>query len=89
MPILNSPHMEAKLCLRDAGRKTDRWVILSKSGGDELGTVSWYGPWRQYVFEPFEGCVFNCGCLESIENFLRAANVEQKIASLVAERSKP
>ena len=89
MPILNSPYMEAKLCLRAAGRKTDQWVILSKSSRDELGTVGWYGPWHQYVFEPFEGTVYNSGCLDAIENFLRAANVELRTGRIVAERAKP
>ena len=29
--------------------KTNVWAITSKSSGDLLATIKWYGPWHQYV----------------------------------------
>ncbi len=58
--------------------KTSKWGIVNNSSGDVLGGIVWYGPWRQYCFEPVEGCVFNGGCLTDITEFM---------AALMAERS--
>lgn len=53
-----------------ASGKTEIWRVTSMSSGDLLGGVAWYGPWRQYVFEPEDGTVFNDGCLTDIADFL-------------------
>lgn len=50
--------------------RTKTWGIVSKSSGDLLGVVEWYGPWRQYCFFPEEGMVFSKGCLEDINAFI-------------------
>ena len=59
--------------VRSLSGKTSIWPVASKTRGDRLGTVSWYGPWRQYVFESDEGCVFNHGCLSEIAAFCQEA----------------
>lgn len=76
MPELVSPYMTSRLLPRVEGRKTDNWVILSKSQDAPLGSVHWYSAWRQYVFEPGDATIFNAGCLESIRKFLEEANRE-------------
>lgn len=58
--------------------RTKRWGVVSKSSGDVLGLIEWYGAWRQYIIEPREGCVFNNGCLNDISAFLTEANAEHK-----------
>ena len=30
--------------------KTRRWWVYSKSDGDLVGQVKWYGGWRKYVY---------------------------------------
>ena len=53
------------------GKKTRIFQILTK---DEvafvLGYIKWYGPWRQYTFQPEGGTVFEHQCLQDIRAFL-------------------
>ena len=44
-------------------------VYNNKSGG-QLGILSFYQPWRQYVFSSQDGCVFNDSCLRDVLDFL-------------------
>jgi hypothetical protein len=53
--------------------KTGRWLVVSNSNLDELGTISWLGRWRQYTFQPMPLTVFSAGCLDDISSFLRMA----------------
>lgn len=59
------------------GAKTVVIHVHSKSHGDRLGTIRWYGAWRQYIFEPTEA-IFSEGCLKEIEAYLRGANAKQR-----------
>lgn len=56
-------------------KKTSTWACRSNRGGGDLGTVSWYSPWRQYCFSPVSGAgvvtIFSKGCLHDIESFLQ------------------
>lgn len=53
------------------GRKTRAWTCLSNSNAAPLGTVKWFGRWRQYCFFPEDDCVFSVGCMEDINTFIR------------------
>jgi len=59
--------------------KTSVWNIENNESGFVLGTISWYGAWRQYVVDTKE-CVFNKGCLDTISEFLTKLNNEQRAA---------
>ncbi|HLD89411.1 MAG TPA: hypothetical protein VI911_00065 [Patescibacteria group bacterium] len=51
------------------GRKTKIISIINKSSLDEIGTIEWYGAWRQYCFMPerFEfNTVWNNTCLTDV-----------------------
>jgi len=50
------------------GRKTKLIHVNSKSSGNELATIEWYGSWRQYCFMPSnEFCtVWNNTCLTDV-----------------------
>lgn len=50
--------------------KTSVWECLNKAVGIPLGTIAWYGPWRQYCFCPEAECVFSSGCLADIQHFM-------------------
>lgn len=50
--------------------KTSAWDVLSKRHGSVLGTISWYGAWRQYTFFPYEDTVFNPDCMREISGFI-------------------
>ena len=41
-------------------------AVNSRHHGNRLGLIRWYGPWRQYVFYPGPGTLFNKGCLQDI-----------------------
>ena len=56
--------------LVDEKPKTQVWDVVNKRSETPLGRISWYGPWRQYVFEPEAQTVYNDGCLNSISSFL-------------------
>ena len=52
--------------------KTTKWLCRNNKTEEILGTVQWYGPWRQYCFLPSPGyeLVFSAGCLGDIEGFI-------------------
>jgi hypothetical protein len=56
------------------GRLTRYIVIYGKLQGFRLGHISWYGRWRQYVFEPSLGTLFNVGCLADLADRLGYLN---------------
>lgn len=49
-------------------RKTCSWDVSSKSSA-LLGYIAWHAPWRQYVFYPTRGTLFNRACLRDIARF--------------------
>lgn len=52
------------------GAKTSAWDVVSKRHGSVLGTISWWGAWRQYTFFPYEETVFNPDCMREISGFI-------------------
>lgn len=64
-------------------RKTMMVSVINISSGDEIATIEWYGPWRQYCFMPsFEfNTVWNNTCLTDvisvIDMLMKARNVNK------------
>ena len=58
------------------GQKTDLYQCCNNRNGKELGIIKWYGPWRQYVYEPTVRAVYSIGCFEDINHFL--GNLQKK-----------
>jgi hypothetical protein len=54
-----------------SGRKTSIWKVVAREGGETLGKVAWWGPWRQYVFFPEHEALllFNRTCLRDLADF--------------------
>ncbi len=44
-------------------------IFNNKSKG-QIGIISYYKPWKEYVFSTTEGCVFNDGCMKDIIDFM-------------------
>ena len=44
--------------------------IFNNKGKSQLGILSFYKPWKQYVFSSREECVFNNSCLRDVIDFL-------------------
>lgn len=36
----------------------------------QLGIISWYKPWKEYVFSSQPDCVFNNSCLRDVLDFI-------------------
>jgi len=50
--------------------KTEIHSVNSRSSGEPLGMIRWYGPWRQYCFFPNFRTIFNRGCMEDINDYI-------------------
>jgi hypothetical protein len=61
-------YLEFKLVKQ--GEKTSVWDVMSKRHGFPLGTISWWGAWRQYAFFPYEQTGFNRDCTREITAFM-------------------
>jgi hypothetical protein len=44
--------------------------VYNKKSGAQLAILSWYEPWKCYVFSSHDGCVFNDSCLRDVVDFL-------------------
>lgn len=44
--------------------------IYNNKNEDQIGVVSWYKPWRKYVFSSKEGCIFDVSCLLDVLDFM-------------------
>ena len=55
-----------------------RWWISSQRTGAKLGVVQWYSHWRQYVFSPNPGCIFNRHCLRLLADFCEEKTKEHR-----------
>lgn len=76
--MIDDPYMRLVAKGVAPGQKTERYRVENKQSGDVLGTIRWYRPWRQYIFEASLGCVFNAGCLQTIRTWLEEAKLAQR-----------
>lgn len=44
--------------------------IFANRGGAQLGILSFYAPWKQYVFSSQPECVFNDSCLRDVLDYI-------------------
>lgn len=51
------------------GEKTNIYDVKAKDGCP-LGSISWYGRWRKYVFRPNMQTLFDTKCLHEIIKFI-------------------
>ena len=45
---------------------------------ETLGMIKWYGPWRQYIFEPLHDTFYSWDCLETISNYIKKLMDERR-----------
>lgn len=57
------------------GHLTKRWRVCSVG---RLGHVSWYAPWRRYVFWPSAGALFDAACLRELAQFCEEQTADRK-----------
>lgn len=44
--------------------------IFNNKSKDQLGIISYYKPWKEYVFSSIPECVFNNSCLRDVLDFI-------------------
>jgi len=59
--------------------KTNVYDVYPNGGGNSLGNIKWYAPWRRYCFHPEDSTLFDVSCLNDICDF---------ITQLMQERTK-
>lgn len=58
------------ISLLEVKTKTAVYRVVSKSDRFVLGTIKWWGSWRQYCFFPNEETVFSKGCMNDLSDFI-------------------
>lgn len=63
----------------EGARKTKRHQIVSLRG-DVLGTIEWYGAWRQFCLFPRSAgmTVWSLGCLKAVGDAIEHIKAERK-----------
>lgn len=49
--------------------------IQSKKTQEHIGIISWYKPWKKYVFSSMPECVFDTSCLKDVLDFMENKTV--------------
>ena len=52
--------------------KTGVYQVNNNFSGYELGIIKWYAPWHQYCYTSTCEAVYNVGCLEDINDFIKS-----------------
>jgi hypothetical protein len=63
--------------------KTEVWHVVANEGGHHLGTIKWYGSWRQYSFFPNGNTVFEKTCMHDILAKMEELMLKRRAQSLV------
>jgi len=80
---VSEPMIRFRLWGRSKSGKTFIWQAVGRNDV-VLGSVSWFGRWRRYTFQPGEDMVFDYQCLREIASFLESRSVVHKAAVLDA-----
>jgi len=62
--------------------KTLAFSVRNRRSSDELGTIHWHGPWRQYVYNPADFTMYSAGCLRDVTVFLKGLNEDHRAGRL-------
>ncbi len=52
--------------------------IFNNRTKSQLGILSYYTPWKEYVFSSMESCVFNNTCLLDVLDFMKVNKLTSK-----------
>ena len=69
-----SKYIEFKLLEQKPKTKIIEIISKPRAGSIvrfRLGIIKWYPRWRQYAFFPEVGTLFNVGCLNDIQSYIR------------------
>jgi len=58
--------------------KTQVIGVMSRYAGIKLGTIKWYGAWRQYAFFPESDTLYNVECLNDIISYIKGLRDDKR-----------
>ena len=67
-----------KFYLLEKKPKTFVYSVVNLKSETSLGTIQWYGAWRQYCFFPIPHTVFNKDCMQYIIKFITKLMEDRK-----------
>jgi len=70
------------------GRVTYTWVVYAAAGGQQLGLVAWWSPWRRYCFFPAHRTVFEQDCMREIATFIEDQTNERRAATKALKEAR-
>lgn len=65
------------------GGVTALFEVRTRAGG-QLGVIRWFGPWRRYVYYPYDATLYDPSCLRAIGSFMDAVTLEHKAKAKTA-----
>lgn len=69
------------------GRTTHVFEVTARRRGNTVGHVKWLPKWRQYVFCPLSGTVYDPADLDQLAYYVRRKTQEHREKSLTAKSS--
>jgi hypothetical protein len=54
------------------------YQVINKEFNVDLGIITWYTAWRQYIFKPNKDTVYSIGCMIDIARFVKNLMDERK-----------
>jgi hypothetical protein len=76
--------IEIKQIRGEIFNKRPVYRIFNNKSEEQIGIISYYSPWRQYVFSGRSKCVFNISCLKDVIGFM-----ENKTKKLPEKKKTP
>lgn len=71
LPIMDGKYIQIRALPPKPKRKTRDYAVTSKSQSVVLGTITWYGAWRQYTFKPEADTIWSHDCLQCVRQFIQ------------------
>jgi hypothetical protein len=65
------------ICNSKSGKTNIYWITTVRDGTN-IGTIYYYGKWRQYIFAPSTETIWNKTCLSEIITFLNSVNQKEE-----------
>ena len=53
---------------------SDKYDVKNKKNNYRIGQISFYSVWKKWVFETWDGNIFDAECLNDIAVFMRGLN---------------
>lgn len=79
--LTEGKYIDFRLHGLSATGKTKTWKVQNRENLTILGTISWFGRWRKYVFAPDADMVFEETCMRDIAQFIQQETTYQRKAA--------